>query len=593
MAAHSGIDFGNHLVFTFGPLGFLSTSPLWYADTGELAFLYLVAIRIGLAAAVYLATRRSYGAFWGFVITVLVVTLVESSASESIAAIAWLIAATFVLERERGAKASMAVVAVGGGLAAFELLIKASVGGELAAMVAVLVITMAGPWPRYVAASISGFVVLLLLGWEITGQSIGALPDYIHNTARIVSGYSSAMVDDQSAIRWQYPVALIAFLLGLAGAMQTTRKAPSRQRIGVAILWVVFAFFEFKEAFQRHDAAHGAIYFTALLGAIVAYRFPRGTRLIGLGLLGTMLALAVTAQNQTWDSMIDPFEDTETAVTQIGQVFDSSERNHIIAAGRAEIHSLIPLDAKTLALLHDKTVAVAPFETVLAWAYHLRWKPLPVFQSYAAYTTGLDQLNADMVASAEAPERILLLAGADIDGRIPQFDEPATERTILCRYQELHSAMWWDVLGRGPDRCGPPVAISTVKAAWGQQVTVPAPPNEHTLITVRIAGVQVGGLERLRAFLYKAQERFVMIDGVAHRLVPGTADDGLVLRAPVGVDFNAPFAVAPNVTSIAVKLGEGSQPSGQPITYSFYEVPVAVGPRYAPLQKKIVGGATQ
>jgi hypothetical protein len=592
MAAHSGISFGNHLVFTLGPLGFISTNPIWYADSGELAFLYLIALRIGLAAAVYAAARRSYGAFWGFVITILVATVIEANGLTSVVSIVWLIAATLIIERPPGVRASTAVAAAGGGLAAFELLIKVSVGGELSAMVAVLALTMAGSWRRYIAASVSAFIVVLLLGWMVSGQSIGVLPDYIHNAARIVSGYSSAMVDDQSAIRWQYPVALIAFLLGLAGALYTTRNATSRQRIGVAGLWVVFAFFEFKEAFQRHDAAHGATYFTALLGAVVAYRFLRGNRMIGLGMLGVMLAFAVSAQNQTWSSMIDPFGDAETAFTQIKQVFDTSERNRTIAAGRAVITSAIPLDAKTLALLHDKTVAVAPFEAVLAWAYHLSWTPLPVFQSYATYTTGLDQLNANAAASAEAPERILLLAGADIDGRIPQFDEPLTERTILCRYQELHTAMWWDVLARGPNRCGPPVAMSTVKAAWGQEVPVPSPPNEHTLITVRIGGVQVGGLERLRAFLYKARERFILIGGVAHRLVPGTAGDGLVLRAPAGADFSPPFSVAPNVASIAVKL-EGSQPSGQPITYSFYAVPVEVGPRYAPLQKEIIGGATK
>jgi len=79
----------------------------------------------------------------------------------------------------------------------------------------VLALTMAGSWRRHVIAAAFGFVLVLLLGWEASGQNLGALPDYIHNSVRIISGYSSAMVIDEPAIRWQYPVALIAFLFGV------------------------------------------------------------------------------------------------------------------------------------------------------------------------------------------------------------------------------------------------------------------------------------------------------------------------------------------------------------------------------------------
>ena len=40
MAHHFGITFGNHLIFTYGPLGFLSVPTLWYSDTGTIAVLY-------------------------------------------------------------------------------------------------------------------------------------------------------------------------------------------------------------------------------------------------------------------------------------------------------------------------------------------------------------------------------------------------------------------------------------------------------------------------------------------------------------------------------------------------------------------------
>jgi hypothetical protein len=110
-------------------------------------------------------------------------------------------------------------------------------------------------------------------------------------------------------------------------------------------------------------------------------------------------------------------------------------------------------------------------------------------------------------------------------------------------------------------------------------VPVPAPPNNHSFVFVRISGVAVGGLERLRALLYKPVERVVLLDGASHRLIEGTATDGLLLRAPVGVDFTAPFNLASNRSTIAVgKTGQGAG-DGQPITFSFFAQSVNAGPR--------------
>jgi hypothetical protein len=50
---------------------------------------------------------------------------------------------------------------------------------------------------------------------------------------------------------------------------------------------------------------------------------------------------------------------------------------------------------------------VYPQEIALAWAYHLDWRPIPVLQSYSAYTSDLDQLDADFLTSTRAPQRIL------------------------------------------------------------------------------------------------------------------------------------------------------------------------------------------
>ena len=75
-----------------------------------------------------------------------------------------------------------------------------------------------------------------------------------------------------------------------------TADGPARRRWGMVALWVVFCFFEYKEAFVRHDTAHGTIYFVSLMGGFLALRWQWGGQVVGLGLTATLCVFAVAAQ---------------------------------------------------------------------------------------------------------------------------------------------------------------------------------------------------------------------------------------------------------------------------------------------------------
>lgn len=141
-----------------------------------------------------------------------------------------------------------------------------------------------------------------------------------------------------------------------------------------------------------------------------------------------------------------------------------------------------------------------------------------MLQSYSAYTPTLDKLDAEALASKRAPERILLSSGGSIDGRVLSFDEGMTSRGLLCRYEPMRATSTFVVLGRSADRCSRSVPLSAVRADWGQAVPVPSP-GPGSLVYVRIGGVEVGGLEKLRSLLFKPNNREVVLDGTPHRLV--------------------------------------------------------------------------
>lgn len=574
MAIRDHITFGHDLIFTFGPLGFLSIPTLWYSSTGVAAFVYQLLLRVALCSALFLAARRSYGT----AVAVLVAFLVASLSTVVYEIVPFFVFVVWVVDRLRNERTIAVLMAFAGAAAGVELLGKLSTGIALAVLAAIMAFAARGVRRVNLAIVLVSMLLAMLGGWALSGQPWGALVDYAHNAARIVSGYASAMEIEESGLGWENLLAWVPIACGVAAVLHTTTGGTTRRRAGMLLLWLAFCFFQFKEGFVRHDAGHAAIYFTTLLGGFFAMRWQSGRRLVGLGLAMGMFALALIGQHFYSSVSFDPIANARSATIQIGEVASSAERQAVILRGREAVRSAFPLDAPTLALLHGRSVHVSPYQTALAWAYELDWDPLPVFQSYSAYTVGLDQQDAGALESAHAPERILRNLEPGIDQRVQTFDEPATTRAILCHYRQLHVGGGWQVLGRAPSRCGAPVPLSVVHAGWGQSVVVPPPPNPHSFVFVRIEGASVQGLERITALLYKPSERTIFLEGVLHRFVEGTAKDGLLLRAAPGVDYGVPFNLAPNPSTIAVgKAGQGLTVENL-LIFKFYAVSVTSAP---------------
>jgi hypothetical protein len=92
------------------------------------------------------------------------------------------------------------------------------------------------------------------------------------------------------------------------------------------------------------------------------------------------------------------------------------------------------LDTKTVRMLSGHTVDVFNVDIAVTELYGFDWHPRPVFQSYLAYTDYLDLLNANYFSSADAPQYVLYCM-RPIDYRYAVFDEPATFRMLLQRYE--------------------------------------------------------------------------------------------------------------------------------------------------------------
>jgi len=94
-------------------------------------------------------------------------------------------------------------------------------------------------------------------------------------------------------------------------------------------------------------------------------------------------------------------------------------------------------------------------------------------------------------------------------------------------------------------------------------------------VIVRVHGVGAGLIERVRTALWKATEWYVKVEDRTYRLVPGTAEQGLLLAVPSAAQGSPPFAFGPAIQSITIGSGTGSGASKATLTYEFLAMPMA------------------
>ncbi len=87
-----------------------------------------------------------------------------------------------------------------------------------------------------------------------------------------------------------------------------------------------------------------------------------------------------------------------------------------------------------LAKIGRSNVGIFPFEISYVAANNLDYSPFPVLQTFAAYSSYLDNLNADFFNSRKAPP-YLLMGFESIDGRHCLIDVPSTWLSIYKWYE--------------------------------------------------------------------------------------------------------------------------------------------------------------
>jgi hypothetical protein len=215
----------------------------------------------------------------------------------------------------------------------------------------------------------------------------------------------------------------------------------------------------------------------------------------------------------------------------------AADINQAKAAIRA---ALPPLSKEYLAQAKEKTVDIFPWEISSLYAYDLDWSPRPVIQSYNAYTSILDSLNAAHFKGSGAPDNIIWQY-AYIDGRYPLFDEPATFRTILENYEILSPENYLILQRRQEEVIPHYTPLADGQCPLGTVIDVPQLAGQHIYCNIDMPLSFYG---KALNFLYKPAPLYIcfFIKGqpqpVVHRFVRRMGANGLFVSKYAGNLFD-------------------------------------------------------
>jgi hypothetical protein len=435
-------------------------------------------------------------------------------------------------------------------------------------------------WKRPRIALLAAAVPLLFCGaYLLYSPSINSLLNYGRSGIELSKGNSSAMSQAGDSKALAVALAMLLCYSIFAGVLWWQKQRAA----AVALAAAGPLFLEFKHSFTR-EAGHVEILFVFLplvLGAVLTrVNFSKKTWLAA-GLPLAALAACWLWQESgrfSWSSLTWNRWGLRHLESAEALVHFARLKEALAAASKAALNE-DRLPAELLARVNQSTVTIFPWENAYAAANPIVYRPLPVFQTYCAYTPFLDRWNAEFLADARRSPRFVLFEWQAIDGRHPLLDVPATTLELYRNYR-FDSVYGGRVL---LERRAAPLAGETRHVLTGElrfDEPLPIPAGDHPLIA-RVH-LKFNLLGRLRDFAFRIPEIRASLwseggRSVVARIAPLVAEDGIPLNfLPVDMsDLRSLFAdsrVDARMTAL-VFSGEGSKYFANPIRVDIEELP--------------------
>ncbi|MGA2280976.1 MAG: hypothetical protein ABSG80_11815 [Verrucomicrobiota bacterium] len=566
-------QFGQDIVFTYGPWGFLArgyyppTYPVSVIAWIILSLVYLCAV---WRLACHLSDNRLVAGLWLVGFTAIASIPVGDDFNTRLVAWGVLLLFLHFFVEKCAFTPIQALLAVSLGWLS---LVKFTGLMESAMLVAVVAADnifrhRRFPWivPLYVAS--------LMFFWVAAGQYFSSLGPFLCNSWRITGGYTEAMMltgkaETRDAICFLLIAVLLCALTGRVAWSRTGSWGGSLLLAGLGtILFIVF-----KLGYVRNDRHEitSAMALLLISLACFALAWPGGKRAAGaascLLIASTLFASSVfncwLPGDGLWKQIAGTFS-IYNLFAPVAGPFTGYLRSHY------ENNLAIERKANPLPSIGGNADLYSHDQTIL-FAHVLSYQPRPIIQSYSAYTPELAKMNAAHLRTARAASNILF-AVQPLDGRFPSLDDGRSWPELLTLY-DLKGASddkgTFLLLSRAAvARKFQLIPLQNTSARFGEPVTLPDATNGPVWVEIEIkkslAGIVVSTLYKppvlmLTVLLQDHTER-------RFRLVPGMAGGGFLL-SPLIADNRSFAKIASTglqdlagleVVSMTISAGTGS-----------------------------------
>lgn len=504
VALAHGFQFGEDIVFTFGPYGSIYTK-LYHPETSTLMYLsssmislalgfvllknikslpdlYIVPISISIIFLVY--SRDALFLFYVFNVGIYILRLMVDTSKENCL--------------HRSQKLSLAVLLVV--LSVFPLIkgtfLLVSFGiWSMASILAVL----NREW-RFLTLVLLLPIVSMVMFWVFAGQEIIGIFDYYRYMIPIISGYTEAMAleGDSKHVYGFCALAIIFVCIAVRNV-----DASYLVKTFSAIFLGVFAFVAFKAGFVRHDG-HAILpaLFLFCASLLLPSIIPAKRAMVPI-LLSLLFAIWIVPI-YTGLGPIKAVHHAKTFYYQVYTAFATGSYNEeklgarFVAAkeGLSEDVSLGEISG---------SVDIYSWDQAYLLAEDPEWNPRPVFQSYSAYTESLIKKNADHLTGNSAPSNIIFRLQS-IDGRLPTMADGLSWLHILQDYELARVSPDYLLYTRTTE----PVSGSNEQkklvrsgvAQFGESVALP---NEEGIFFLEL-DIEKTSMGNLASFIYKPSQ---------------------------------------------------------------------------------------
>lgn len=565
----NGLSWGPDIVFTGGPLGYLYLPKALSGGIVALSIVYLALVYSSFFAVVIWQLRHRYGAYVALAGSFVLFCLLRLDAPEATTMTAVLVGASF-LAGEFSPRIERWVPLLFGAAAAIQLLVKSNTGLLIAVMGLWISLIRPERWRRLLEFA-GAFLAVFVVAWLSLGQSLADVPLWLIRTGSVISGYASAMAVGSPGQNWVYYVALVLLFAVLVLAVVGLELESGTRSWPLLVFALLASWFIFKSGMIRFHVFYFFFFLIVLIAALPWRPAWRGAAMV---VLVATIAIIPEVSRLPTDSWITRPTNVHGFFQNLHAGVSQAQRDTALSGARLNVKRADPIPNKLIRLVGAEPVHVDSAEISVAWAYSLNWRPVPVFQSYSAYTQRLDEANAERLLDADGPTRVLRHKEGAIDGRYRLQENPEYTLALVCNFIQIGSDSDWQVLARGENRCGEATKLGEARLETGLSVAVPKATGADKILIGRIK-LEPSLEWRLRNLAFKPPTSMLSIDGANYRFIPGTAGGPLLLHLTPSLGWSPELSPGLEQPIDTQQIGLNGYSGSASI--SFYEIPVRPG----------------